>query len=116
MTLSTERPFHPWRLHRRLADLGGGRHRSRGHFWLPTRPFTACVWNGAGGQLSIGPLDDWHGVLPGTRLSFVGVGAGREEVVAAFDEAVVTPDEDSGDLTAWLDVDDDFDPWLGSRG
>ena len=116
MTLSTDRPFHPSRLRRHLTELGGGRIRSRGHFWLPTRPFTACAWDGAGGQLSIGPLDDWRGTPPGTRLSFVGVGPGRDQVVAAFDDAVVTAAEESAEWSHWMEVTDDFDPWLGERG
>lgn len=116
MTLSTERPFHPGRLRQRLNDLGGGRFRSRGHFWLPTRPFTACAWDGAGGQLSIGALDDWNGVRPGTRLTFVGVGGGREDLVGAFDDAVLTADEEAAGWPSWLDVADEFDPWLGDRG
>ncbi|NED95650.1 cobalamin biosynthesis protein CobW [Phytoactinopolyspora alkaliphila] len=42
----------PGRLMRSIEQLGTGRVRARGRFWLPTRPQTLCLWDGAGGQSS----------------------------------------------------------------
>ena len=50
--LQSLQPFHPERLLESLDRLGTGAHRSRGCFWLPTRPGRALAWDGAGGQLS----------------------------------------------------------------
>lgn len=46
--LRNDRPFHPERLHAHLRDLALGGTFNRGHFWLATRPFTACAWEGVG--------------------------------------------------------------------
>lgn len=54
LSLRSSAPFHPGRLMAGIEDLGCGRIRSRGHFWLPTRPDEICEWDGAGGQLSVG--------------------------------------------------------------
>lgn len=51
----SDRPFHPQRLRDRIEALGRGSRRSRGCFWLPSRPGQVCQWDGAGGMVSIGP-------------------------------------------------------------
>ena len=69
----SERPFHPDRLQETIAVLGGGPRRSRGCFWLPSRPTQVCQWDGAGGMLSIGPCDHWDERGPLTRIVVVGL-------------------------------------------
>jgi len=59
LELSSPRPFHPERLLDQIERLGAGRHRSRGCFWVPTRPGAVQEWAGAGGQLSIGHHSTW---------------------------------------------------------
>lgn len=103
-------PLHPGRLMERLEALGSGRIRSRGHFWLASRPELVCAWDGCGGQVSIGPLGEWEELHPrGTRLVVTGVDPlDRARVRTAFAEII--------DATA-TDTDrpahDGFDPWLG---
>ena len=53
LDLRSERPIHPVRFQEELEILGGGPRRSRGCFWVPTRPDDICVWDGAGGQASV---------------------------------------------------------------
>jgi G3E family GTPase len=115
LSLTSDRPFHPERLLDRIEDLGSGRFRSRGHFWLPTRPFTACVWDGAGGHLSLGAAGDWERRTPATTLVFAGTGPERQAVIEAFDDALLTPEESRRSPQSWMDAVDEFDPWLGSR-
>lgn len=113
MTLQSHRPLHPGRLMERLTALGTGRIRARGHFWLASRPAAACVWDAAGGQLSIGTLDGWNGRQPGTRVAVTGLDlADRYRIGRTFGSLAVTGD----DLTApsWLGGDDGFEPWLGA--
>lgn len=94
----------------RLEALGSGRIRSRGHFWLASRPELVCAWDGCGGQVSIGPLGEREELHPrGTRLVVTGVDPlDRARVRTAFAEII--------DATA-TDTDrpahDGFDPWLG---
>lgn len=113
LDLSSPRPFHPARLLEQIERLGSGRHRSRGCFWLPTRPGTALVWDGAGGQLSIGAGPAWGRQVPRTRLVMTGVGAPPERLLRAFDELLLSPNEALLDQADWAVVEDGFEPWLG---
>lgn len=111
LDLSTPRPFHPERLLEQIERLGTGRHRSRGRFWLPTRPDTVLEWSGAGGQLSIGT----HGrrPSPATRLIFTGLGETPHELVVAFEDLLVTPAEAVPGQLHWHVSEDGLEPWLG---
>jgi G3E family GTPase len=111
--VNTWRPFHPGRLMDRIEAIGGDGMRGRGCFWLPSRPNAVAVWDGAGGQLSIGTSGTWEGRAPRTRLVITGVGDGRPRVATAVEEALMTEAELAGGLHTWLGVDDGFDPWLG---
>ena len=91
LDLRSPAPFHPGRLMARIEDLGCGRIRSRGHFWLPTRPDEICVWDGAGGQLSVGPYGFCGSRPPSTHLTFVGIeAADRDRIASAFAAALLT--------------------------
>lgn len=113
LDLQSPRPFHPGRLLDSIELLGAGRHRSRGCFWLPTRREQALVWDGAGGQLSIGSGRPWAGRPPRTRLLMTGVGAAPERLLHAFDTLLVTSDEARLGRRAWTVPEDGFEPWLG---
>ncbi|GAB6985812.1 CobW family GTP-binding protein [Nocardioides pyridinolyticus] len=105
-------PFHPERLLGDLARLGGGRHRSRGCFWLPTRPDRVVAWDGAGGQLSIGNGEPWGTRPPLTRLVLTGVGTPPAGLADAFGSMLLTPDEAAA-RGSWRTAEDGFEPWLG---
>lgn len=115
MDLHTDRPFHPERLLDRIQDLGSGRTRSRGVFWVPTRPDSVCVWDGVGGQLRIGELGPWGAHRPGTRLTFTGIGSGAPSLRKAFTDVVLSDEEHHRGLAAWLGRTDVLAPWLGDR-
>lgn len=108
--LCSERAFHPDRLLDSLEVLGGGAHRSRGCFWIPTRPGRVLEWDGAGGQLSIGDWGAWHGRSPLTRIVLAGVGVAPAHLLDAFEELLVRPGEQVG---GWHAPEDGFEPWLG---
>lgn len=125
VALETERPFHPERLVEFVEDLGTGRLRARGCFWVPTRPSSICQWEGAGGQVSIGevarvlddPMAEPSAHTPVTRLVITGdVPADRDRVVNAFNRIVLSDIEWESGLVAWLGRADGLDPWLGERG
>ncbi len=110
LDLDTPRGFHPDRLLAGIGALGSGRHRSRGCFWLPTRPGRLLVWDGSGGQLSVGDGGPWDGQPPCTRLLLTGVGAAPERLLRAFDDLLLTAAENRA---AWAVAEDGFEPWLG---
>jgi len=107
-------PFHPERLLDSLGTIGSGQHRSRGCFWLPTRPGRALAWAGAGGQLSIGDHAPWGRRTPFTRIVVTGVGVAPADLRAAFADLLVDSGQQRGrDLGGWRVAEDGLEPWLG---
>ncbi|GAB2873936.1 CobW family GTP-binding protein [Nocardioides pacificus] len=112
LDLSSTRPFHPDRLLDQIELLGAGRHRSRGCFWVPTRPDLVLEWSGAGGQLSIGRWGGWGRRSRRTHLVLTGVGPLPAELADAFRDLLLTPDE-MGARSRWNVLEDGLEPWLG---
>lgn len=111
LDLQSLQPFHPERLMQSLEVLGAGSHRSRGCFWLPTRPDRAHQWDGAGGQVSIGDHAAWGRRTPFTRIVVVGVGVPSDRLRSGFDELLLRPAEHTAQH--WTVAEDGFEPWLG---
>lgn len=114
LDLQSLQPFHPDRLLESLGGLGGGVHRSRGCFWLPTRPGRAVTWAGAGGQVSIGNHGSWGRHTPFSRIVITGVGAAPAHLRPVFDEILVRSGEPgSRERPGPAVVEDGLEPWLG---
>ena len=113
LDLADWRPLHPQRLMDHLEQLGAGRLVGRGRFWLPTRPDVVGIWDGAGGQLSVGDVGPWDGVAPSTRLVVTGVDEDPERVRAAFTAALLTDAELAAGLADWAGRPDGFEAWMG---
>lgn len=113
LDFTTALPMHPHRLHDTIEKLGGGPRRSRGCFWVPSRPGQICGWDGAGGQLSIGPAGIWGRGSQLTRIVVVGLDDGREELKAAFDSCLLTRRELEHRGRFWEVAEDGLEPWLG---
>lgn len=113
LELTSDRAFHPERLNEQLELIGSGELRSRGCFWLPTRPAMVCAWDGSGGQVSIGDAGLWGDRAPRTRLLLT---APSPEVLErarrAFTDCLLT-DFEAARAGEWLGREDGFDPWLG---
>lgn len=117
LDLHSDRPFHPERFSEELATLGRGPHRSRGCFWLPTRPRDICAWDGAGGHASVGCSQRWEsGQQPFTRIVVTGIDRGpdrRAAIESAFVRSLVTPEELISRGWSWNDGWDGLEAWLG---
>jgi G3E family GTPase len=116
LDLRSDRPFHPLRFQDELAVIGGGPRRSRGCFWLPTRPAAVCTWEGAGGQVSVGSTQTWGRDEPITRITIVGLEDDtddRAEIEAAFSRCLLTDDELARRGSRWEESWDGLEPWLG---
>lgn len=112
--LQSLQPFHPERLLESLEQIGGGNHRSRGCFWLPSRPGRALTWDGAGGQLSIGDHQSWGQRTPFTRIVLTGVGIAPPHLRDAFADMLLQPGEPgSRERPGWSVPEDGLEPWLG---
>lgn len=117
LELESWRPMHPERLRDALEMLAGTPGRSRGVFWLPTRPQTVGHWDAAGGQLSMGALDGWAetGHAAHSRMVVTGVDGDPVDVETTFVAALLTDSELASGLHTWAHVEDGYDPWLGHR-
>jgi G3E family GTPase len=111
------RPAHPDRLRDHLEALAGGRLVGRGRFWLPSRPGAVGVWDGAGGQLSVGDAGPWGAtgvdVARSTRLVVTGLDEDPSRVSEAFDASLLTDAELAQGLARWAGRSDGFEPWMG---
>ena len=110
--LESDRPFHPERLVDQIATLGG-RYRSRGCFWVPTRPGMANTWDGVSGQVSIGQHSLWAARAPVTRVILTGVGRRPTDVYGHFANLLLTDAEMAMDIGSWQQPEDGLEPWLG---
>ena len=113
LELTSMRPFHTERLMADIEQIGSGRHRSRGRFWLPTRPGQIQVWDGSGGQLSIGAGEPWGRQLPQTRILLTGVGVEPAHLREAFERMLLSPEEALLAPVTRPVYEDGFEPWLG---
>jgi hypothetical protein len=75
------RPFHPGRLHDALGELTHRVLRSRGHFWLASRPGLVMGWESAG-ALTLCPVGDWLADQPDERWHEV---PAERHIAAALD-------------------------------
>lgn len=117
LDLRSDRPLHPLRFRDELAVIGAGPRRSRGCFWLPSRPDHLCVWDGAGGQVSIGIAPRGRAdQRMQSRIVVIGLDddpAERAAISAAFERSLVTEAELAAKGWRWAEGWDGFEPWLG---
>lgn len=109
----SDRPFHPQRLRDRIETLGRGPRRSRGCFWLPSRPGQVCQWDGAGGLVSIGTAATWKHAEQLTRIVIVGMDDQGAQLADAFESCLLTDAELADRGQFWDVAHDGLEPWLG---
>ena len=126
-----DRPFHPARLAEFLDIDWPGLLRSKGFFWLASRPTEAGFWSQAGQLVSIeygGPwtdghttqnltpemlLDEWEEGVgePRQELVFIGVDLDEAELRTALDACLLTDTEFASSATTWERFDDPLPRW-----
>ena len=74
-------PFHPKRLAQELDKVWPGVLRSKGFFWLATRPDIQAMWSQAGLSVMLEPLAPWYAASPEDEWEFE-----TDEDRASFDE------------------------------
>lgn len=130
------RPFHPQRFAQWIAQPWPGVVRSKGHFWLSSRPHMVGSWSQAGAvtqhQLaglwwaSVSedewPQDEaslahirsrWDDQVGDAQQELVLIGQNMDEAAlrAAFDACLLTDEEFAPGPDAWLDHADPFPHW-----
>ena len=132
------RPFHPEKFHQFLhsTEKFGKLLRSKGYFWLATRPQLAGQWSQAGGIASYGfagmfwkaiPEKDWpddedylasikkQWVEPfgdmRQELVFIGQGLDQSKMIEALDECLLSEEEVLKGKSYWSTLSDPFPAW-----
>lgn len=125
------RPFHPARLATFFEESWPGLLRSKGFFWLASRPTEAGFWSQAGQMVGIeygGPWTDGHETKgytpemllaeweegagePRQELVFIGVELDEAGVRSALDECLLTDAEFTAGPVTWLTFDDPLPSW-----
>ena len=132
------RPFNPEKFHQFLhtTEKFGKLLRSKGYFWLATRPQLAGQWSQAGGIASYGfagmfwkaiPEKDWpddedylasikkQWVEPfgdmRQELVFIGQGLDQSKMIEALDECLLSEEEILKGKSYWSTLSDPFPAW-----
>ncbi|MGF1831275.1 zinc metallochaperone GTPase ZigA [Photobacterium angustum] len=132
------RPFHPEKFYDLLHNMEayGKLIRSKGYFWLATRPDFIGQWNQAGGIARYGvagmfwkaiPKEEWpteqddldaikniwqepYGDMR-QELVFIGQGLEKEKLTARLNDCLLTEGEMEKGLEYWLSLEDPFPEW-----
>lgn len=131
------RPFHPQRFAQVMASSLEGVVRSKGYFWLASRPEYAGLWSQAGAVARQGLAGYWWASVPKARwptdqaalddiraLWVDGVGDARQELVfigmamnentlrRQLDDALLTDREMAAGVSAWEAYPDPLASWF----
>ena len=130
-------PFHPARLAEELSEDWPGVLRSKGFFWLASRPHVQALWSQAGLSVMLEPLGLWHAAVPETdwefesdqdredlmerwdplvgdrqtEIVFIGVDMDEAAIRQRLDRCIVNGDEFERGPDIWVDYDDPLPEW-----
>ena len=130
-------PFHPKRLAKALEQDWSGVLRSKGFFWLATRPDVQAMWSQAGLSVMLEPLANWMAAVPEsewefetpedrlafderwdplvgdrqTELVFIGIEMDEDEIRRRFDDCVLTGREFEKGPSKWARFKDPLPEW-----
>ncbi|SOD62675.1 GTPase, G3E family [Streptomyces zhaozhouensis] len=115
------RPFHPERLWRFVTErMDGGAYgailRSKGFFWLATRPEVTGLWSQAGSVARFEPsgvraAPEEGGLSDGQELVFIGTGLAHQELRAALNACLLDEEESRAGPASWARLPDPFPEW-----
>lgn len=121
----SDRPFHPERFARCIESEWPGVVRSKGFFWLASRPRIAGSWSQAGGSCRTEPAGYW--VAPGQggemitsrdesikgrqEMVLIGIDMQKEALVSMLDACLLSDEELSLGEEEWKNFPDPFVPW-----
>lgn len=130
-------PFHPQRLNSCFSAGFGSVLRSKGFFWIATRPAVMAGWSQAGSMARVEPVGNWYAAMTrdqwptdleelqaiesrwddrfGDRrqeIVFIGVDLDRPAIEAALDACLLNDEELSLGESGWSTFDDPFEPWV----
>ena len=130
-------PFHPERLFDTLmSDQWSGVLRSKGFFWMSSRPETQALWQQAGSAVSFEPAAAWLAATPrdewdlepaeiadieerwdpllgdrATELVFIGIDMDTDAICKSLDACVLNEEEIAEGFDGWVRHEDPLPPW-----
>jgi G3E family GTPase len=130
-------PFHPKRLAKALEGDWSGVLRSKGFFWLATRPDVQAMWSQAGLSVMLEPLAEWMAAVPEsewefetpedriafderwdpivgdrqTEIVFIGIDMDEDEIRHRLDDCVLTGREFEKGPQKWTRFKDPLPEW-----
>ena len=132
------RPFHPRRFWELAQAEWPGVLRSKGFFWLASRPAWVGEWSQAGGACRHGPAGHWWAAVPPSQwpgdpaavaairerwdedvgdarqeLVLIGIGMDEAALRGRLDDCLLTGEEMRAGPMAWQCFEDPFPPWSG---
>jgi G3E family GTPase len=121
-----DRPFHPERFSNCIQSEWPGVVRSKGFFWLASRPRLAGSWSQAGGSCRSEPAGFWaargeNGALISSEMApvqgkqelvLIGLDMDKDRLTAMLDACLLTDDELAFGEEGWKQLPDPFSPWL----
>lgn len=135
----TPEPFHPRRLHDFLSAPLPGVIRSKGYFWLASRPEWVASMSGAGKLMSNEPVGFWWAAVPAERwpqepdaraqiksgwsepygdrhqeIVFIGQDMDQTAIRRRLQACLLDAAETSLGMAAWRKFDDPFPGWQRS--
>ena len=121
-----DRPFHPERFSKCIQSEWSGVVRSKGFFWLASRPRLAGSWSQAGGSCRSEPAGFWaardeDGALISSEVApvqgkqelvLIGLDMDKDGLTSMLDACLLTDDELALGEEGWKQLSDPFSPWL----
>lgn len=118
-------PFHPERFAACIASEWPGVIRSKGFFWLASRPSIAGSWSQAGGSCRTEPAGFWamtgdegklltsavDSVKGKQEIVLIGIEMNREKLTEMLDACLLTEEELALGESGWINFRDPFSPW-----
>lgn len=130
-------PFHPERFWKIINMPWPGLLRSKGYFWIASRPDIVATWSQAGGMAEYRPAGYWWAAVPESQwpddkesldwihslmddqwgdrrqeLVFIGrQDMPRNKIKTMLEEALLTPAEIAQGDMGWLNLPDPFPDW-----
>ena len=126
-TFRSKRPFHPERFWKYVSrNWPHNVIRSKGLFWISSRPNDAINWSQAGGSLRADPAGVWWASMPyGDRIRYQAFHDNKDDIESRWDKifgdrmnelVIIGQDLDEQqikhDLDACLCTDDEVTQWL----
>ena len=130
-------PFHPKRLAQQFNKEWPGVLRSKGFFWLASRPDIQAMWSHAGLSVMLEPLAPWYAATPEdewdletdeeraelearwdpllgdrqTEIVFIGIDMDEDDIRSRLDACILTGQEFEKGPEKWLKFRDPLPEW-----